>query len=105
LKYAFARDLIEEVGVLGKYEDRYINNLLEVRSIKLYIGWIVSYIYGQTFEKRKPNRGDSRDMKHAVLASAADIFVTHDGNLTEIMKRIPIENFEVCSLHELLEKI
>jgi hypothetical protein len=44
-------------------------------------------------------------MKHAVLASAADIFVTHDGDLANLMKRIPIENFEVCDLQDLLDKI
>lgn len=105
LKYDFTRGLIEEVGVLKKYKYKNINALLEFRSIKLCIGWIVSYIYGQTFGKPKPDRGDSRDMKHAVLASASDIFVTHDGDLAELMKRIPIENFEVCDLHQLLERI
>jgi hypothetical protein len=105
LKYDFARGLIEEVGVLEKYKYKNINALLEFRSVKLCIGWMASYIYGQTFENRRPDRGDSRDMKHAVLASAADIFLTHDGDLADLMKRIPIENFEVCDLQDLLNKI
>lgn len=104
-KYDFAKGLIEELGVLEQYKYKNIIALLELRSVRLCIGWNVSYIYGQTFERRKPDRGDSRDMKHAVLASASDIFVTHDGDLAELMKRIPIENFEVCNLHELLRKI
>jgi hypothetical protein len=101
----FTRELIEKVRLTEQFKYRLIYELLEVRSIKLCVGYSLSFIYGQGFEKRIPNLGDSRDMKHAVLASAADIFVTHDGNLKEIMKRIPIENFEVCDLHELLEKI
>jgi hypothetical protein len=105
LKYDFAIGIIEEVGALEKLKYKNINAFLEIRSVKLCIGWIVSYIYGQTFEKRKPDRGDSRDMKHAVVASAADIFVTHDRDLSELLKRIPIDNFEVFELNELLNKI
>lgn len=101
----FTRELIKEVGLTEQFKYLLICELLELRSVKLCVGYSLSFIYGQGFEKKIPNLGDSRDMKHAVLASAADIFVTHDGNLKEIMKRIPIENFEVCDLHELLEKI
>ena len=102
----FSRDLIEKVGLLE--ESKYLNiiNLIVIRSVRLFVGWCVSYIYGQLFEKRKPNRGDSRDMRHAVLASVADIFVTYDRNLAELMKRIPIKNLEICTdIHELLRSI
>ncbi len=105
-RHLFSRDLIEKVGLLE--ESKYLNiiNLLGIRSVRLFVGWCVSYIYGQLFEKRKPDRGDSRDMKHAVLASVADIFVTYDRNLAELMKRIPIKNLEICTdIHELLRSI
>jgi hypothetical protein len=102
----FTRGFIEGVGLTEEYKYRLIDKLLGIRSVSLCVGYSLSYIYGQGFDKKRiPDLGDSRDMKHAVLASASDIFVTHDGNLREIMQRIPIENFEVCSLHELLEKI
>jgi len=105
LKYEFVKGLIERIGLIEKLKYRNINTLLDIKSIRLFVGWSISYIYGQTFGKKKPDLGDSRDMKHAVSASAADIFVTHDSDLAELMKRIPIENFEVCDLHELLDKI
>lgn len=106
LKIDFARGLIEEVGVIEKYKYKDINRLLQTRSVRLCVGRSISYIYGQTFLNKKPDLGDSRDMKHAVSASAADIFLTHDTNLAELMKRIPIENYEVLGhIHELLKII
>jgi hypothetical protein len=104
-KNSFIRGLIEEIGIIERFRYININRLLQIRSVQLCVGWSISYIYGQLFENRKPERGDSRDMKHAVSASAADFFVTHDRNLSTLMKRIPIQNFEVCNIHELLEKI
>lgn len=106
LKLDFARELAQESGMIEEYKYKNLNGLLEIRSIRLCVGWSLSYIYGQLFEGVKPKKGDSRDMKHSVLASAAEIFVTHDKELAGLLKRISLENFKVLGhLHELLNII
>jgi hypothetical protein len=82
-----------------------IKGLLEVSSIRMAVGWAVSVAYAETFEKRTPKSGDSRDMQHAVLASAADIFVTHDAALARMLSRIPQVPVEVVDIHNLLRQI
>ena len=101
----FAGDFAKRTGVMEECETRGIKGLLEIRTVRLAIGALLSYIYAQNFEGWTPKIGDSRDLQHAVTASAADIFVTHDSKLAKLIKRIPIANFEVCNLHELLDKI
>jgi hypothetical protein len=103
LKIDFVKSAIEKVGILDKFKYRNIKGLLEVRSVRVWVGWSISYIYGQIFEKRTPKIGDSRDMKHAVLESSADIFVTHDRDLAKLIGRIPIKKFTIIGhVHELL---
>jgi hypothetical protein len=110
----FATDLAEYEGVIEKCKKRGIRGLLEVRSVRLRIGYDLSYMFAQTFgglnplkpeERLKPRIGDSRDLAHAVSASAAEIFVTHDLNFADLLKRIPMDNFEVLDLHGLLGRI
>src|SRR5262245_41702122 len=84
---------------------RGIKGLLEVRSVKMAAGSSVSFAYAETFEKRTPKLGDSRDLQHAVLASAADVFVTHDRNLARLLQRIPQVCFQIMELSELLDHI
>ena len=69
------------------------------------VGSALSFAYAETFEKRTPKLGDSRDMQHAVLASAADVFVTHDAALARLLSRIPQVCFEVVDLDKLLRQI
>jgi hypothetical protein len=101
----FAEDLAQRSGVLKECQNRGIEELLNLRTIRLCIGANLSLIYSYNFENRNPKIGDSRDMLHAVMASPADIFVLQDGRFASIMKRIPIEGFEVINLKELLTRL
>jgi len=104
MKRHFVRGLVERTELSEQFRFINMNNLINLRSVRLWTGWSISFVYGQLFEKRKPKPSDSRDMKHAVLASVADIFVTHDQDFAELMERIPIENFKVFGhLHDLLD--
>lgn len=69
------------------------------------VGSSLSVAYAETFEKRTPKMGDSRDMQHAVLATVADVFVTHDGPLARLVARIPMDSFRVLDLRALLQEI
>ena len=48
--------------------------------------------------------GDSYDLLPAIKGSVADVFVTYDERLAEMLSRVPIENFRVLSsILELLD--
>lgn len=102
----YAEDLTEcfaeRAGVLDACKKRSINGLLRVRSVRLCVGVNLSLIYAQHFEGHTPDIGDSRDIHHAILASAADTFVTQDRKFAGLLTRIPIENFEIMNLRDLI---
>ena len=101
----FAERLAKHIGVLDTCKKRSIKGLLEVRSVRLCVGANLSLSYAQIFEKCAPDRGDPKDMHHAILASAADTFVTCDGKLAKRLSRISIEDFEVMDLNGLIKLI
>jgi hypothetical protein len=56
-------------------------------------------------ENRASDIGDSRDVYHAVYATAADAFVTNDGPLAVRLQRIPALPVQVFDLPTLLALI
>jgi hypothetical protein len=82
--------------------------LLKIPSVLVGVGYEISYIYAKTYEAQpgevKARRDINYDHHHAMLATAADIFVTHDKTLTRILKRIPNLPYEVLSLSELCSR-
>lgn len=100
-----AESFAERVAVLDACKKRGINGLLELRSVRLAVGMNLSLFYAQTLEGRTPKKGDSRDIHHAIIASAADGFVTDDGEFARLLSRVPIEEFEVMNLNGLFELI
>lgn len=101
----FAEALAERVGVLEACKTRGIKGMLEIRSVRLCAGVGLSLTYAQDVEGRVPKIGDSRDQQHAVLSAAANMFVTHDGKLAELVARVPTDDFEVLDLPGLLDRI
>ncbi|MFQ5853753.1 MAG: hypothetical protein ACE5JU_24605 [Candidatus Binatia bacterium] len=100
-----AESFAERVEVRDACQKRGIKGLLEIRSIRLAVGANLSLTYAQAFEGRTPKFSDSRDICHAVLASAASVFVTQDGAFARLLDRIPIEGFRVVDICELLKEI
>lgn len=100
-----AESFAERVGVLDACKKQTIKGLLELRSVRLGVGMNLSLTYAQTFEGRTPDMGDSRDIHHAILASAADEFVTEDREFARLLSRIPIKDFKVVGLNGLSELI
>ena len=85
---------------------RGIATLLKFPSILGFIGLAMSLMYRNTAERKAPRGSDSRDLQHATCAAAsADVFVTHDQELTLLLKRVPLANFRVATLHELLDAV
>jgi len=105
LALSFAEGYAERAGVLEECRNRGIVGLLDVRSVRMGVGVNLSLAYAETFEGFAPKMGDSRDQQHAVLASAADIFVTQDGKLAGLIGRIPIDGLQVLDLKGFLETV
>src|SRR5262245_6522924 len=104
---SFAGYLAERLGMLDACRRRGVQGLLEVKSVRVYVGASLSLVYAQMFEGRQPDarqaEGDAWDLRHALSASAADIFVTHDKAFADRMKRVPIDDFEVMNFHKLTQ--
>lgn len=105
LSEKFAEGLAERQGTLDACRKKGIKNMLDIRSVRMCVGTHLSYAYAQTFEGRIPKVGDSRDIQHAVVATAADVFVTQDSKLEKLLDRVPLGEFKVSSLQGFLKLV
>ncbi len=105
LSASFAESYAEGAGQLPACRERGIDGLLQLRSVRLLVGANLSLTYAETFEERQPQQGDSRDMQHALTASAVRIFVTHDTQFARLLQRVPVSDFSVVTLPEFLASI
>lgn len=91
-------------GLLPECQKKGINGLLNLTPLRGITIAILSQGYANTYEKAAINRGDSRDLHHAIYASMVGTLVTHDKGFSNVMKRSPIDRLEVVDLHALLAK-
>jgi hypothetical protein len=101
----FAEGYAERAEVLDECKVRGIAGLLALPSVRMGVGINLSLAYAETFEGHAPEMGDSRDQQHAVLASAADIFVTQDQRFATLLQRIPIAGLQIMDLCNFLSRI
>jgi hypothetical protein len=108
------RELVERferhsggTGFVAACEARGFEGMLEFRPLAIAGGAAVSYQHARVFsEKKKGRSGDPPDLSHALLSSASDILVTHDGDLAFWFGRVPRKGVEVLDhLHRLLERV
>jgi len=97
-------------GLVDACKERGITEMGSIPSILLAEGSSLSYqyarIFGEISEKKKKRWGDPSDLKHALSASACDIFVTHDEDFAFWIGRIPNIRIEVLDhLHSLVERL
>jgi hypothetical protein len=101
-----ARSIARRVETEGRCERFGITNLLRLPSVRITVGLSLSFIYRVAVEGKTPKRGASRDLQHAPpAAAAADVFVTHDGELAFLLSRVPMRAFRVMTLHQLLDEV
>lgn len=100
-----AEALTKRTSVLAKVRARGVGGLLKIKCVALAVGANLSLIYSHHLENRTPASGDSRDILHAVSASAADIFVTNDSRLERILARIHVDGFKVMNLRAFLDSL
>ena len=103
-EYALA--FAQSFGKAEECKRRGLNNLLKIPSVQAMVGVGLSFIYRTAVGKKSPKPSDSRDIQHAVCAAAAaDVFVTHDDDLSLLLSRVPIKGLRVMRLHQLLEEV
>jgi hypothetical protein len=100
----WAEQVADSLGVLDKVEGR-IDDLLKIHSFRLLTTAQLALSYANIYERTAFNRGNSRDMHHVACASAVPIFVTHDGPLTKVLAKMPIDGLEVIDLKTLLSRL
>jgi len=94
---------VESFGLAEECKSRGLDKLSKIPSIRALIGLGMSFMYRTSVEKKSPKSSFARDIQHVVsAASAADVFVTHDEELSFMLHRVPIKRFHVLRLHELL---
>jgi hypothetical protein len=99
---AAAELLADRVGVLDACRDRGIAGLLEIRSVRALVGSALSFVYGQALADA-PASADPIDFVHLPSAAAtAELFVTNDNRLREVLARIPFDNLRPMNLAEFL---
>jgi hypothetical protein len=94
---------VESFGVAEECKRRGLDKLSTIPSIRALIGLGMSFMYRTSAEKKSPKSSAARDLQHAVCAaSSADIFVTHDEELSLMFHRVPMRRFQVMRLNQLL---
>jgi hypothetical protein len=85
---------------------RGIPGLLGQRRVLAAAGGGVVLVYRQVTEGLKPDRGDSRDLQHLVMATAAGgVLVTHDNGLRILAESVPGLDVKVLTVPELVEQL
>jgi hypothetical protein len=94
-------------SVLEKCKKRGIDGLLDIKSVRLAVLATLSLMYSQLYndgqQKRQSRPSDASDLRHAISACAADVFVTNDQRLQKHLSRVPIKEFHLLDLSSFLE--
>jgi hypothetical protein len=100
-----AEDFASRAAFLEQCTERGIDGLSHLKSLRVLLGFKLSYIYGRAFENLAPLRSDSA-FHHVVAAAAvADTFVCDDKELRALLSRVPMEGFEVTDLPGFLGRV
>ena len=101
--------LAEQHGVYDRCAERGLEGLLEVKTVRLYATYYAAWVFAKWFGEQgvpgKVKSSERGDFFHSVQSAAADVFVTRDARLARWLKLIPVENFEVISLDQLIERL
>jgi hypothetical protein len=74
----------EVAGKLKQCRKRGLPNMMNIPSIRMAVGYDLSFIYWMAFRKREASKRDAGDRRHAIYSSAADVFVCADDFLRKL---------------------
>ena len=115
-KYRVAQTLVESVSeelqepsLRQRRGERSIDGLLAVRCVNLYVLATIAHMYPRFYNDGrqipKIRQSDAADLRHAVAASVAEIFVTNDSRLYRGLSAIPIKDFRIVELNAFLTEL
>ena len=115
-KYRVAQTLVESVSeelqepsLRQRRGERSIDGLLAVRCVNLYVLATIAHMYAHFYNEGrqipKIRQSDAADLRHAVAASVAEIFVTNDSRLYRGLSAIPIKDFRIVELNAFLTEL
>ena len=115
-KYRVAQTLVESVSeelqepsLRQRRGERSIDGLLAVRCVNLYVLATIAHMYAHFYNEGrqipKIRQSDAADLRHAVAASVAEIFVTNDSRLYRGLSAIPIKDFRIVELDAFLTEL
>ncbi|HEV2359137.1 MAG TPA: hypothetical protein VGZ23_16210 [bacterium] len=99
------RIMAERAGVLVQCERRGWAGLLALKPIRLGVVVPLVLAHARMFGNRELEEAHFGDLHHAASASPADVFVTHDGRLRELIRRAQVGDMEVLTLRELIRRL
>ncbi len=99
------KTLAEREGVLDKCERRGLDGLLGLKTMRLAVVVPLALAYAKMFGDRELEEAHFGDLHHVVTATPADVFVTHDGRLRELIHRARVPAMELLSFTQLMQQL
>jgi hypothetical protein len=101
-----AEGLARSAGVVEECARRGIEGLLDVKSVRMAAGAVLSAAYASAFEHEEDQAIERLDVHHPIAAAAvAETFVTDDVRLRVSPARVPMRDFAVMNLQEFLQRL
>jgi len=99
------RHMAERAGVRAECERRGWEGLLALKTIRLGVVVPLILAHAKIFGNRELEEAHFGDLHHVVTATCADIFITHDGRLRELIHRAKVPGLEVLKLPQLVRRL
>ncbi len=99
------RHMAERAGVRAECERRGWKELLALKTIRLGVVVPLILAHAKIFRDSELEEAHFGDLHHVVTATCADIFVTHDGRLRELIHRANVPGLEVLKLPQLVRQL
>jgi len=101
-----ARDFADHLNVLPECEERGIDQLLRIPTIRMTLGYTLHAWYMQIIQqKTRFEMSDAMDSRHATCAGAVGNIVTTDGRFRAAIEHIPDHAVKVWSLNEFTSEL
>lgn len=92
----------EPLGLKDKCCEKGIGKLIEIPTIRVFIGYIINSWYRQVAFDAKEKLSSAYDFRHATCAGVTGNLVTRDKQFKNVIKNIPDLSIDLLSLDDLL---
>ncbi len=115
-KHSVAQTFVEGVGEELKQpglwqicSERGTDGLLNLGCVNLAVGATIAHMYAHFYNEGrqipKIRQSEAADVRHAIAASVAEIFVTNDSRLYGQLSAVPIKDFRIVELKTFLTEL